>query len=234
MFRNTALALVSSLSVSAAFGQQVDWIQTCDSTTIESVDSPTCLNNPLGMTENYYHRVFDRSDVDTTNHTPGSCGVNPTPVTALGHVQVTEIRFGVELSSTLAGSRTVRLTVFDNTLGGLSPTDPAFTPVLGTIDHVLNDTALTVETVLVDPPIVIPDTVTHVQLTLQVESGQPDGEYFFWGMNTQGEIPSDSSYLSAPECGIHQPRIDGQPPVPRCTRDLGADHRARFRIRRSA
>ncbi|MCP3918682.1 MAG: hypothetical protein GY711_24310 [bacterium] len=206
MLRITALALLSALVGSAAHGQQVDWIQTCDSTTIELVDSPSCLNNPLGATENFYHRVFDRSDVDTTNHVPGACGVNPTPVTALGLLQVTEIRVGIEDSSTEAGSRILRLSVYDNSASAMVPQDPVTLPLLGSVDHVFTDASLVVEAITIDPGmIVIPDTVTHVQLTLMVESGQPNGDYFFWGMNAQGEVPAESSFLSAPECGITVP-----------------------------
>ncbi len=204
LFAGASVALTAA---SASAQGTTEWFQTCERNVI-TAGSVNCNNAgpPMTTMDNWYHRVFDRSNVQTTNQMPGACGPNPAPVSAFGGVNVTEFRVGVEAATTTAGLQTLHFTVFDNTGNGMTPQDPLTATVLGTFDYLLADTNLSLETIPVNPPIFIPASVTHVQLTVMSVAGVlQSGDVFFVGSNSDGEEPLDSSYISSPTCAVTIP-----------------------------
>jgi hypothetical protein len=200
-------AAIASLAASSANAQSTEWYQQCDRVSVAS-GAASCQGGGIN-TENWYARIFDVSDVQTSNADPAgppACTTNPTPVSLLGmDLEITNVLFSVNNSTTAAGIRPIELTF--RTVSGLnSPVDPTPTGdpslILGTATHMLADTADTLEPVTLATPILIPAGTLFVQYDLMVHDGM--GTDSFWpGSNQNGEF--GESWLAAPSCGITVP-----------------------------
>ncbi|MCP3918997.1 MAG: hypothetical protein GY711_25920 [bacterium] len=175
-----AAALV--VSASAATAQTV-WSQSVDNTTIV-VGSVACLNNPQGITDNSWWRLYD----------PVQCGLT-------GDYEIKSAIFSVEDSNSQAGSTPITVNVRD---GSAFPV-VANMPILGTSAVSVSDTTVpqqTFVTAVFSPPLLVP-AGTVVAIELFAPNGQPQGDFFFVGSNPFGETAP--TYISAIDCGLVDP-----------------------------
>lgn len=178
-----SLAAFSALTAGAS-AQCNTWTQSTDNTTIVP-GSASCLNNPAGITENSYWRLYD-----------------PIAQGEAGAYEINSVTFGVEAAITgTSGSQVITVNLRDGT--GF-PTGASSAPILGSDTIVVADTNNTFETLTFVPPVFV-SAGTLLAVEIMAPLGQPQGDFFFIGSNTLGETPLDSSYLSAAACGIVDP-----------------------------
>ncbi|MCP3915889.1 MAG: hypothetical protein GY711_10060 [bacterium] len=162
------------------------WSQSVDNTTIVA-GSVSCLNNPNGITDNSYWRLYD----------PLTC--NP-PVT--GRYFIDSVTFGVEAATTTSGSTLITVNLRD---GAGFPVGAGGAPILCSAQVSVPDTAVTDQrfvTVSFSPPCCL-DPGQTVAVEIMAPNGQPQGDFFFIGSNAAGETAP--SYISAVDCGILDP-----------------------------
>ncbi|MCP3916042.1 MAG: hypothetical protein GY711_10840 [bacterium] len=184
----TALSILTAAAFTAGSAQAQFslWSQSTDNSTIV-VGSPACLNNPAGITDNSFWRLYDPMQF-------GQAGV----------FDIESVRIGIENANTTSGMQLVEVVIHDGT--GF-PVGAAGAPVLGIASMMVADTDVsmqTFETFVFAPPVTMaPGQVFSVEV--RVFNGQPQGDFFFIGSNGAGETPLDSSYISAPDCAIVDP-----------------------------
>ncbi|MCP3933952.1 MAG: hypothetical protein GY708_01120 [Actinomycetia bacterium] len=162
------------------------WSQSTDNSTIVQ-GSASCLNNPAGITDNSYWRLYD-----------------PAQFGRAGAFNIDSVRFGIENANTMSGMQLVEVVVHDGT--GF-PVGASSAPILGSASMMIADTDVamqTFETLPFSTPIAMSPGQTF-SVEVKVFNGQPQGDFFFIGSNTLGEMPLDSSFLSAPDCGAIDP-----------------------------
>ncbi|MCP3919198.1 MAG: hypothetical protein GY711_26970 [bacterium] len=104
MNRISLVLLPASLLCARSDAQSTLWSQSVDNTTIVA-GSASCLNNPAGIVDNSYWRLYD----------PVACGVAT-------DYEVEAVRFGIENSNTTSGSQLVRINLHsDPTPGAPGP-----------------------------------------------------------------------------------------------------------------
>ncbi|MCP3918654.1 MAG: hypothetical protein GY711_24170 [bacterium] len=178
----------SALSAPKAHSQTTVWSQSNDNTTIVQ-GSAACLNNPDGITDNSFWRLYD----------PLACGVND-------DFEVRSVTYAVETATATAGSQLIEVVLHADP----SPGAPGPTSTLSRLGSawqpVSNATAgaQTFVTQHFTPAIVVP-AGTLLAVEVRAFDGQPQGDLFLIGSNTLGETPPDSSFISATDCGIDEP-----------------------------
>ncbi|MCP3915698.1 MAG: PKD domain-containing protein [bacterium] len=181
-----ALATATATATATPSLAQSLWSQSFDNTTIIQ-GSASCLNNPDGITDNSFWRLYD-----------------PAQFGQAGTFTIESVRFGIEDATTTSGAQLVEVAIRD---GAGFPVGASAAPILGSASMMVADTDVsqqTFETITFNPPIAMA-AGQRFSVELRVFNGQPQGDFFFIGSNTAGETPLDSSFISAADCGIIDP-----------------------------
>lgn len=171
---------IAALCATAPLAAQITLSQSTDGVNIQPGNTPAC-GNSTGNTDNSYLRAYNIG----------------TAMTA------TAVRLGIESDG---GVNTIEVKFWSYT-GTPGVTGFAFGPQIGNTTSFLTrgDGTWdgTVQTILLDTPVSLP--VGNVLVEAKVLNNQLTDGLFYFGSNTAGETPTNSSFIIAPDCSITVP-----------------------------
>ncbi|MCP3918840.1 MAG: hypothetical protein GY711_25105 [bacterium] len=171
-----------------------DWSQSVDNSSI-APGGVACINQVLGVADNSFWRLYERAFPNE--------GLSAPPV--VGDFEVTEVRFGVEVASSLGGVQMIDVRIRD---GAGFPAGATSAPILGEVVVPVFDTDQTQQTFVTatfNPPVFVPAATRSIAVEIHVPNGQDPGQMamYFPGSNVTGQ--TEDSYLSADDCVLFDP-----------------------------
>ncbi|MBX3459263.1 MAG: hypothetical protein KF696_04735 [Planctomycetes bacterium] len=182
---------IAALCATAPLAAQITLSQSTDGVNIQPANTPAC-GNSTGTTDNSYCRAYNIA-------TPMTATAVRIGVESDGGINTMEIKFWnytgiVGQASFVLGSQ------IGNTTSFLTKGD-------GTWDG-------TVQTILLDTPVSLP--AGNVLVEAKILNNQLTDGLFYFGSNTGGETPTNSSFIIAPDCNITVPTTMATVGFPTC------------------